>query len=258
MDRYIKNFMKYRDLLSELVRRDIKIKYRRSFLGILWSLLNPLLMMLVLSIVFSYLFKSRVKNFAVYLLTGQIIFAFLSEATSVAMQSIIGNSSLIKKVYIPKYIFPMAKTLSSFVNLIFSLMAIVIMLIVTKTKISWVILLFPVPLFYVLLFAMGVGLILAAYAVFFRDIIHLYGVLLMVWNYLTPIIYPEEIVPHKYQFLIRMNPLYYLIKEFRDIVLYAKLPSLGLNLTCMAIAIGTLGLGMFLFYRKQDQFILYI
>lgn len=258
MDRYIKNFIKYKDLMSELVVRDIKIKYRRSFLGILWSLLNPLLMMIVMTIVFSFLFKSKIKNYAVYLLTGQIIFAFLSEATSVSMQSIIGNSALIKKVYIPKYIFPVAKTLSSFVNLLFSLVAIVIMLIVTKTKISWVILLFPIPLIYVLLFSMGVGLILAAYAVFFRDIVHLYGVMLMVWNYMTPIIYPIDIIPHKYQIFIKLNPLYYLIEEFRDIVLYAKLPSAGLNFGCICIGVGTLALGMYLFYRKQDQFILYI
>jgi ABC-2 type transport system permease protein len=258
VDRYIKNFMKYKGLLYELVMRDIKIKYRRSFLGILWSLLNPLLMMIVITIVFSNLFKFKIQNFAVYLLTGQIIFTFFSEATSTAMSSILSNGSLIKKIYIPKYIFPVSRGLSSFVNLLFSLIAIVIMLIVTKQKISWTIILFPIPLIYLLIFAIGIGLILSAFAVFFRDLLHLYGVMLIVWNYMTPIIYPEDIVPLKYKFIFIVNPLYYIIKYFREVVLYAQIPSLKLNIICLGISLFTLLIGMIVFYRKQDEFILYI
>lgn len=258
MNQYIKNFLKYKDLLRELVVRDIKIKYRRSFLGMLWSLLNPLLMMIVITIVFSHLFRYTVKNFAVYLLTGQIIFTFLSEATTVAMSSILGNGSLIKKVYIPKYIFPIAKVLSSFVNLLFSLLAVVIMIIVTRVKITPAIVLVPFPLLFILLFAAGLGLILAAYAVFFRDLIYLYSVLLMIWNYLTPIIYPESIVPAKYLPILKLNPLYYFIKYFRDVVFYGIVPPFSLQLTCLLVSTATLAIGMFLFYRKQDSFILYI
>jgi ABC-2 type transport system permease protein len=258
VDRYIKNFMKYKGLLYELVMRDIKIKYRRSFLGILWSLLNPLLMMIVITIVFSNLFKFKIQNFAVYLLTGQIIFTFFSEATSTAMSSILSNGSLIKKIYIPKYIFPVSRGLSSFVNLLFSLIAIVIMLIVTKQKISWTIILFPLPLIYLLIFAIGIGLILSAFAVFFRDLLHLYGVMLIVWNYMTPIIYPEDIVPLKYKFIFIVNPLYYIIKYFREVVLYSQIPSLKLNVICLGLSLFTLFIGMIVFYRKQDEFILYI
>lgn len=257
MDRYIKNFMKYRNLLKELVMRDIKIKYRRSVLGLAWSLLNPLLMMIVISIVFSQLFRFKIPNYPIYLITGQIMFTFISESTNMAMASITGNASLIKKVYIPKYIFPVAKTLSSFVNLLFSLIAVVIVILVTQVKITWTILLFPIPLLAVLAFAMGIGLILSAYSVFFRDIVHLYGVFLMVWNYMTPIFYPESLI-EKHKILLIANPLYHIIKYFREIILYGTVPSLGLTTACVGTPLAFLLLGMYLFYRKQDKFILYI
>ncbi len=258
MKAYIQNFLKYRYLLKELVVKDVKLKYRRSFLGIIWSILNPLLMMIVLSIVFSTVFKRNIPNFTVYLLTGRVLFEFFSQATNSSMRAVISNSSLIKKVYIPKYIFPLASCLSSFVNLLFSLVAIIIMLVITKVKITWSIILFPLPLIYVLLFSTGVGMILSAYGVFFRDIVHLYGVLLTALMYFTPLFYPVDIIPPKYQFIIKLNPLYYNIECFRQIVLYGVSPSLQLHLTCFFIGIITLLVGMFLFYRKQDKFILYL
>lgn len=258
MKLYIKNFLKYKHLLKELVVKDIKLKYRRSFLGLLWSLLNPLLMMIVLSIVFSNLFRRNIPNFTVYLLTGRIIFDYYSRATSTAMKSIISNGQLIKKIYVPKYIFPLAKSLSEFVNLLFSLIAVIIMLAVTKVKITLAILLFPLPLIYILIFATGVGLILSAYSVFFRDIVHLYGVALTAWMYLTPLFYPVEIIPTKYKFIIHINPLYHIIECFRQIVLYGQFPSLQLHLISLLIGIITLAIGMFVFKRRQDKFILFI
>lgn len=255
---YFHNFYKYRGLLWELVLRDIKVKYKRSVLGFLWSLLNPLLMMVVIYIVFSNLFRFDIENFPIYLLTGQIFFNFFAEATSMAMVAIMSNGSLIRKVYIPKYIFPMSKVLSSFVNLLFALLAIVIMIFITKVRISWTIIFFPLSLLYLLCFAMGIGLILSAYAVFFRDLIHLYGILLTAWTYLTPIFYPISIIPEKYQALIKVNPMYYYIEYFRQIILYSQVPSLYLNLICLFISIFTLLLGLYAFYRNQNRFILYI
>lgn len=252
------NFLKYKHLLWELVIRDIKVKYKKSYLGILWSVLNPLLMMVVIDIVFSNLFRFSIPNYPIYLLTGQTAFNFFSEATNMGMSSIINNSSLIKKVYIPKYIFTTARVLSSFVNLLFSLAAILIMLVITKTKLTWTILLFPIPLLYLLLFSMGIGLILAAYAVFFRDLIHLYGVLLTAWMYITPIFYPANIIPKEYQVLLELNPLYYMVEYFRDVVLYSKVPALSLNLTCILISLSALIVGLYAFYRNQNKFILYI
>lgn len=255
---YVNNFLKYKYLLKELVIRDIKVKYRRSYLGMLWSLLNPLLMMMVITAVFSNLFRFDIKNFPIYLLTGQIIFSFFSEATNMSMNSIIANAGLIKKVYIPKYIFVLSRVLSSFVNLLFSLAAIVIMLVILKVRITWAILLFPLPLLYVLIFSLGMGLILASYSVFFRDLMHLYGVLLTAWNYFTPIFYPVKIIPNKFRFIINCNPLYYYIECFRQIVLYGQFPSLKLHLLSLGISLLALIIGIIVFIKKQDKFILYI
>lgn len=255
---YIKNFIKYKHLLKQLVIRDIKVKYKHSILGILWSVLNPLLTMLVISIVFSELFQSSVQNFSVYLISGNIIFSFFSEATSMSMTSIIGGAQLIKKVYIPKYIFPLSRNLSSFVNLLFSLIAVALIMIITKVKISLAILFMPIILILLLIFAIGFSLILSAYAVFFRDIIHFYSVLIMLLMYLTPLFYPEEIIPERYKIFLYLNPLYYFVKSFRLTILYAQMPDLQLVLTCLIIAFATLFIGFFVFYKKQDKFILYV
>ena len=153
----LEKWRKYRTLLGRLVQRDLKVKYRRSVLGYLWSLLNPLLMMVVMSLVFSYMFRYDIPNYPIYLITGQIMFTFFSESTTMAMTSVLGNASLIKKVYVPKYIFPISRVLSSFVTLLFSLAAVVIVMLATRTPVTPVIILFPLPLVYVLLFSVGVG-----------------------------------------------------------------------------------------------------
>ena len=252
------NFTKYYDLIIELVLRDIKVKYKRSILGFAWSILNPLLMMVVMSIVFSTIFKSSIKNFPMYLITGQVVFSFFSEATNMAMISIIGNGGLIKKVYIPKYIFPLSKVMFSFSNMLFSLVAVIIVAIATKLPITPVILLFPLPLIYVFIFSLGVGLLLASYAVFFRDLLHLYGIIILIWTYLTPIFYPISILPAKVKMLILLNPLYVYIDNFREIILYGRIPSLSSNLLCITYAFLALLIGTLAFRRTKDKFIFYI
>lgn len=258
MKNQIMNFLRYKGLLEQLVIRDLKTKYRRSFLGYLWSLLNPLLMMIVVSAVFSVVFKSDIPNFPVYLLIGQIIFNFYSEATNFAMTSIISGGSLIKKVYVPKYILPLSKVLSSFVNLLFSLIALVLVLIFTHTPITPAILLFPLSLLYVLLFSIGIGLILSALSVYFRDMIHLYGVLLIALMYFTPIFYPTSILPKIPMALMEFNPLYHFIDYLRTIVLYGNLPTFSDNIICLSFGVVSICIGLFIFYKKQDSFILYL
>ena len=155
---YIHNFLAYKNLLKELVRRDVKTKYRRSVLGMLWSVLNPLGMMIIMSIVFSHVFRSNIVNFPVYLMCGQIMFNFYNEASTVAMSSILGNAALIKKVYVPKYLFPVSKVCSCFVNLVTSFIALVIVIVATGTKLSWTALIVFIPVIYVLVFSLGMGL----------------------------------------------------------------------------------------------------
>ena len=249
---------KYRTLLVRLVQRDLKVKYRRSVLGYLWSLLNPLLMMVVMSVVFSYMFRFDIPNYPIYLITGQIMFTFFSESTNMSMGSIIGNVSLIKKVYVPKYIFPISRVLSCFVTLLFSLVAVVIVMIFTRTPVTPVILLFPLPLAYILLFSMGVGLMLSVFAGYFRDTTHLYGVLTTAWMYLTPIFYPISNLPETIQPIIRLNPLFQIIDCFREIVLYGRLPTWQNTAACLAWCAAALLAGGLLFRHKQSNFILHI
>ena len=184
-------FRRFTPLLRELVVRDIKVRYRHSVLGLVWTVLNPLLMMVVITIVFSTLFKQNIPNFPIYYLSGSLLFSFNSESTTTALNSIISNASLIKKVYIPKYLFPFSNILSGLVNLGFSLIAMFIVMIITGAPFHVTLLLIPIPIFYTFLFSTGVGILLSALTVYFRDIAHFYGVFILAWTYFTPIWYPD-------------------------------------------------------------------
>ena len=174
MNSLVANFKQYTPLLSELVSRDIKTKYRRSVLGVLWTLLNPLLMMIVLSIVFSQLFgRFGVENYPIYLLSGQVIFNFFSESTSMSMSSIINNAPLLKKVYIPKYMFVLSRTISSAINLFASFAALIIVMFVMRVELHYTVVLTVFPIVALVKLSVGVGLMLASLAVKFRDIVHL-------------------------------------------------------------------------------------
>ena len=249
---------KYHNLIEELVMRDIKTKYRRSVLGVLWSMLNPLLMMMITAVVFSELFRFQVDNYVLYLLTGQIIFVFYSESTSFAMGSILQNGSLIKKVYVPKFLFPLSRVASSGVNLCFTLPAMLAIMLYTGAPINIRLLFAIIPLFFMFLFCIGIGLILSAVTVYFRDVFHLYGVLLSALNYGTPIFYPESIVPEKYIWLLHLNPVYYYLKAFRAVVYSNQIPDFGLLSICLFLAIISLVIGWFVFKKLQNEFVLYI
>lgn len=258
MKRAWQHLQQYKPLLKELVSRDLKVKYRRSFLGYLWSLLNPLLMMTVMTVVFSYMFRFDIPNYPLYLICGQTLWAFFNESTNMSMYSVLQNGALIKKVYIPKFIFPISRVLSSFVTMSFSLVAIVIVMLFTKAPFYWTILLFPVPLFFLLLFAMGIGMVLSALSVYFRDITHLYGVLTLAWMYLTPIFYPVSALPEEIAPLVMSNPMCTYITFFREIVLYGTVPELAMWGRCAGISVAALILGMAVFRKMQRNFILYI
>ena len=215
MSVYIQNFLKFRPLLMELVTRDIKTKYRRSILGVLWTLLNPLLMMLVLSVVFSHIFKFQVENYPLYILSGQVVFNFFSESTSSAMSSIINNAPLIKKVYIPKYLFTLSRVASSVVNVMGSFCALIVVMVFSGIELNFTVLLLVVPMGILIIFSTGIGLLLATVAVKFRDIIHLYGVLITALTYLTPVIYPISILSAKIRFFVELNPLTGILNMFR-------------------------------------------
>ena len=258
MDSLFKELYKYRYLIVELVSRDIKKKYRRSILGVLWSLLNPLFIMIITAMIFSHLFRFDIENYPLYLLCGQIIFTFYNESTRFAMLSIIENGILLKKVYVLKYLFPTSRVVSSCVNLLFTLPALFLIIIVTSANFSLATFTFVIPLFFMLIFCLGVGLILSTLAVYFRDMVHLYNVFLSLLSYATPIFYPESIVPEQYSLILKLNPLYFYMKAFRQSVCEARIPETDLLMTCIAISVVTIFIGWRLFKKYQNNFVLYI
>ena len=215
-------------------------------------------MMAVMTQVFSYMFRFEIPNYPLYLICGQTLYNFFNEATNMAMNSVIQNASLIKKVYIPKYIFPISRVFSSFVTMSFSLVAILIVMLATGTPFHFSILLFWIPILFLLFFSCGIGMILAALAVQFRDIMHLYSVITMAWMYLTPIFYPIDAVPAEVGRVIMFNPLYKYINIFRSLVLYGTIPEPGLWVSGALTAIVSLALGVLIFRKAQRNFILYI
>ena len=257
--RYAVSFKKYIPLLKNLISRDLKVKYRRSVLGFLWSILNPLLMALVFNAVFSHIFRFQVDYYASYYLTGSLIFSFIAEATSASMMSVLGAAPLIKKVYIPKYIFPLEKCIFAFINMLFSSVALAVIMLIQGVPFSPTAFLAIIPMLFAFVFAYGLGLMLSAFTVFFRDIEHLYSVLTTVWMYLTPIIYPEQMLANSgLGIVLKLNPMYYFIHSFRNLVMYGALPTMSDNIMCAMFSMVFLLCGVFAFKKLQDRFILYI
>lgn len=253
------NFFRYKDLVFALVERDIKLKYRRSFLGYLWSILNPLMVMGIMVLVFSNMFRFDIENYPVYLIIGQSCFTFLTESTNQAIWSITGNASLLKKTYVPKYIFTFAKVTSSCVNLIFSLGAMLIVFIICKIHFGMAFFFIPIILIQLYCFCLGIGLFLAATNVFFRDIQYIYNAVTTAWMYVTPIFYPLEQLPENLQWLIKhLNPMFFYIDQFRDVVLNNHVPGARLMGAGIGASILALVLGCYVFIRNKDKFILYI
>ena len=249
---------RYKNLVQELIKRDIKKKYRRSVLGILWSMLNPLLMMMITAMVFSNLFRFEIRNYVLYLLSGQLLFTFFSESTNFAMGSILENSGLLKKVYVPKYLFPLSRVLSSGVNLLFTLPAMIIVMIYTGERINSTLVYALVPLLLLLFFNFGIGLFLSASTVFFRDVFYLYGVFLTALSYATPIFYPVSIVPDKYIFINKINPLYYYLSLFRTVVYDNRIPDIFQMIPCVILSIVSLVIGIFVFKKSENMFVMYL
>ena len=251
---YIENFKKYRFLLVELVKKGIKLKYRRSYLGILWTLLEPLLTMIVLTIVFGSMFGNPDPTFPVYILTGRLLYTFFSSATSGAMKSIRGNAGMIKKVYVPKYIYPLSSVLFNYIIFLLSLIVLVAVAIVMKVYPTIYLIQAIGPLILILITAFGVGMIL------FRDLEYLWTVALMMIMYASAIFYPAEKLLNKpgiYSLVLKCNPLYLLIHNFRQAV-YGQPLNTHFLLASTVFAVLSVIIGLYFFYKKQDEFILHI
>ncbi len=248
-------------ILRQLVTKDFKLKYRRSALGVAWSVLNPLLMMIIMAAVFSRLMgraDDSIPNFPLYIIIGNTAFNLMSDSTSRGLMSIIEASSLLKKVKINRWVFPVQKVLFAVVNYAFSLIAVVLVMIFVQYAPS-VYALYVIPgLFMLSVFCIGLSLFLSCAAVFFRDVIHLWSVFLTAWTYLTPMFYSIKILPEWLQTLESFNPMYLYLTYLRDALLFRVNPSLELTLGCAGFAVASLVIGYLVFRRHESKFILYI
>jgi ABC-type polysaccharide/polyol phosphate export permease len=245
---------RYRFLLWNLVSRDLKVRYKRSVLGFFWAMVNPLLTMAVLLVVFTRLFRFQIEHYPIYILSGLLLWALFSRGTSLAMQSVLSNSSIRKKIYVPASVFVAASVGSALVNLLFALAPLLLLALImgVRPTIAWLYL--PVPILQTAILAFGVGLIIAAVAVFFADMVDIYEVALSALFYLTPIIYPVSILPLGLMEVERFNLAFRFIEGFRGAMIYGELPSLEVFLITTAGGILLTVAGWSLFTRLSDQF----
>jgi len=267
--KYFKNFLKYRFLLWELIKKNIKLQYRNSILGVFWTFLQPLLTMIVLVLVFGQVFGRNIPgvvNYPTYLLCGRLIYEFYSQATKKAMRSILSNATIVKKVYVPKYIYPLSNVTSTFITFAISLSVLVFVMayfmIFTDTTMHLTpyVFLAIVPILILFILCIGVGMLLATLEVFFRDIEYLYDVFCMLLFYMTPVFYDinQMHLNHTVKLILMANPLYSIISMFRSCVLFGEMWNWNWFYYALGISVFFLIVGFLAFYKKQDKFILHI
>lgn len=248
-------FDRYSYLMRQMVSRDFQVKYKRSVLGVVWSFLNPLLTMAVQYFVFSNLFGFSTDNYMVYLLTGIVTFNYFSEAAGTGLNSIVGNASLITKVYVPKFIYPVIPVFSATINMLFSMIPLLGVMLLNGVVFTKALLLLPIGILFVMVFSIGMSMILSTAMVFFRDTKFLWGVISMLWNFLTPIFYTESIIPARFLGLYHLNPLYQFVYFMRTVIIGGVSPNPITYLYCTVAALVPLLIGLILFKKKQDQFV---
>jgi ABC-type polysaccharide/polyol phosphate export permease len=250
----LQDIIKYRDLIFQLVRRDIVARYKRSVLGIAWTMLQPLGMMVVLTIVFSQLF-GHVEGYAAYLLSGLIAWTFFAQTTTSAIFQSAWGGALIRRIYVPHTAFPVASIGTGVVNLALSLVPLLLILLILRRPLTWAALFLPIAILSLTAFALGIGLLLSSLSVRFPDIAEMYQIILQAWMYLTPIMYPSDILPAAYRkWLLYFNPMYYQVLMFRVPLYDGVLPSVPLVLIGVGIAVATLVIGWIYFCHQADKF----
>lgn len=257
--RHLNNFLRYKYLLFELVKKNIKLKYRRSYLGILWTLIEPLLTMIVLTLVFGTLFGKDDRTYPVYILCGRLLYSFFSSASKAGLKAVSGNAAMIKKVYVPKYIYVVAAIISNFVTFVISLVVLVGVAAVLRVEPTWHIVEGLIPLVILFVMTLGIGLILATLNVFFRDIEYIWSVLTMLIMYASAIFYTtERVINTGNGWVFNVNPIYMCIANFRNAVLYGTAMNVDYCIHSAIFAVLSVIIGSVLFYKEQDKFILYV
>ncbi|HVO64005.1 MAG TPA: ABC transporter permease [Terriglobales bacterium] len=254
----VRDIFRYRELIWVLALKELKIRYKRSVLGFLWALLNPALMMLVLTAVFSTILRFGIPHYAIFLLSVLLPWTFFSQSVSYAAESIVGNGELIKKVSVPKLVFPVAAVVSNLINLLLSLipMALLVLAMRHPFYLTWLYL--PVPMLALIIFTAGMTFFFAAANVYYRDVAHILQVVLSAWFYFTPIVYSLDFIPPHQQWLFKLNPIIYVINGFRLAIYYGMLPKWPSIAASFFCAFVTLIIGYVIFSYYQDDFVFYV
>jgi ABC-2 type transport system permease protein len=245
--------VQYRSLLWTLVARDLKVRYKRSVLGIVWTMLNPLLMMIVFSIVFAKVFRFTIEHFTIYFLSAYLLWNFVSQTTSWSTACLLSYAPLIRKVYVPKAIFIMATVFSGLVNLLVSLVPLAALMLVLDHPFHRALLFVPVAIVIATMFSLGVSFLLAGVCIEFNDVVQIYNALLLAWMYMTPVVYPIDVVPEQYRWLIMANPMYAIVEVFRAPIFQGTLPSPDLIMRSVVWSVALLVFGWWLFERRVDR-----
>lgn len=254
----LRGIVQYRDLIFQLVRRDVVTRYKRSVLGIAWTMLQPLGMMIVLSLVFSTLF-SDVRGYPTYILSGLIAWTFFSQTTNAIIAQTVWGGELFRRIYLPRTSFAVSSVGTGLVNIALSIVPLIFIMLITGTPLRWSVLLAPFILILLAAFTLGIGLIISTLAVFYPDVSEMYQIILIAWMYLTPIIYPEEIIPETYSYwLFNLNPMYHLVKMFRMPLYNGVFPDLKTLLIGTFVSLLTLSIGWLVYSRKADEFAYYV
>jgi len=253
-----RDLYKYRELIWALAIKDLTIRYKRSVLGFLWALLNPMLLMLVLTVVFSKIMPIALTHYPVFLLSTLVPWTFFAQSLTYGVESIVGNSDLIKKVAVPKFVFPIAAVLSNLVNLLLSLIPLALIVLVLRHPFHWTWIFLPIPILALAIFTLGFCLFFASANVFYRDIAHVVQIVIQLWFYVTPIIYTLDVFSPHYRWMFKLNPIIYVLNDFRMFVYYGQLPSLlsiAGSFLCAGIAFA---IGFYVFRKHQAEFVFYV
>ena len=249
----LRSVFQYRDFIYQLVRRDIVSRYKRSFLGVAWTMLQPLGMMIIISIVFSQLFN-RIRGYEVYLLSGLIVWQFFSQTVNAIIHQMVWGGPLLRKIYMPQTTFALSAIGTGLVNIFLSVIPLVVIMLFIGITVQWSLLFLPVSMVLLAAFSLGIGLLISTLAVYFPDVSQMFQIVLTGWMYLTPIIYPIDIIPDRFLVWFRLNPMYHFVKLFRQPVYEGTFPSLHTITACAIFALIALLSGWYIFSYKSDEF----
>ncbi len=254
----IRDVYRYRELIWALALKELRVRYKRSVLGFVWALLNPLLMMIVLTLVFGTIMRFSIDHYAVFLLSMLLPWTFFTQALSYSVESVVGNADLLKKVQIAKLVFPVSAVVSNIINFLLSLIPLALLIVILRFPLHWTWVYLPVATLGLFLFTLGSAFFFSAINVFFRDISHIVQIILSAWFYFSPIIYSLDFIPAKHRWLFKFNPMLYVLNGFRLSIYYGLLPSVQSMAMSLACGVAAVGIGFALFRRLQDSFVFYV